>query len=171
MRPARFGAAVAAIVLLAGCGSGPPPQQHREDEWRAPVEILEHYADKDGNVTRAGLEAGLRRDFDAADVNHNGVLDPDEVRAVNQQRWTSDQSAVSPLQDWNGDGVVDFAEFSATARALFQQYDRNGNGVLTPAEMRPGRSGQDRPDGDAGGGDRQGPEGGPPRGGRGGGPH
>ncbi len=141
MRMALLCPAIAvAAAVLAGCSGGPPPMQHREDEWHAPVGILLRYVDKDGNVTRAGLEAGLRKDFEAADLNHNGVLDPDEVRAVNQQRWTEDQSAISPLQDWNGDGVVDFNEFAATARALFREYDRNGDGVLTPNELHPGRA-------------------------------
>jgi Ca2+-binding EF-hand superfamily protein len=175
MRKALFSPAMAvAATILAGCAGGPPPPQHREDEWHAPVQILLRYVDKDGKLTRADLEAGLRRDFDAADLNHDGVLEPDEVRAVNQQRWTDDQSAISPLQDWNGDGVVDFNEFAANARPLFRQYDRNGDGVLTPEELHPGRAaGQQNPEGNQDqpnehrGGRRGGPPGG---GGRGGGP-
>jgi Ca2+-binding EF-hand superfamily protein len=175
MRKALFCPAMAiAATILAGCAGGPPPPQHHEDEWHAPVQILLRYADKDGKLTRAELEAGLRRDFDTADLNHNGVLEPDEMRVVNQQRWTHDQSAISPLQDWNGDGVVDFNEFAANARPLFRQYDRNGDGVLTPEELHPGRAaGAQRPDENQDqqpeqrGGRRGGPPGG---GGRGGGP-
>lgn len=139
-------------AILAGCASDPRPQQrHREEEWHAPVQILRKYEDKDGRLTLAELEAGLHRDFAAADSNHDGVLEPDEVRAVNLRRWNEDKSAISPLQDWNGDGVVDFDEFAATARALFREYDRNGDGVLTPDELHPGRAagprdqGQDQP--------------------------
>jgi Ca2+-binding EF-hand superfamily protein len=152
---------------VVGCSGGPPPQRH-EDEWHAPVEILLRYADKDGKLTRAQLEAGLRKDFDAADLNHDGVLEPDEVRAVNQQRWTEDKSAISPLQDWNGDGVVDFGEFAANARPLFRQFDRNGDGVLTPDELRPGKAGAQTPestDQQQGEGGRRGRRGGPPSGG------
>lgn len=167
--PRLLFAALAFVPFLAGCGGGEPrlPIQ-REEEWHAPIGILRHYADKDGRLTRTQLEEGLRRDFEAADTNHNGVLDPDEVRAVNDQRWKEDQSAVSPLQDWNGDGVVDFSEFAATARALFNELDRDGNGVLTPNELRPAKpagKGQDngQPGSPQDGGDR-------PRDGRGGGP-
>lgn len=156
-------AVVAAAIVLAGCAGSTPPQ-HREDEWHAPIQILQRYTDKDGGLTRVELEAGLHKDFDAADLNHNGVLEPDEVRAVNQARWQQDQSAISPLQDWNGDGVVDFAEFAATARALFREYDRNSNGVLTPDELHPGRA----PQGQAGAPDQ--PERPRDRRGRGGGP-
>ena len=136
----RAAAAFALSVAVSACSSGPPPQRH-EDEWHAPIEILLKYADKDGKLTRAQLEAGLRKDFDAADTNHDGVLEPDEVRAVNQKRWTEDQSAISPLQDWNGDGVVDFDEFAANARPLFNQFDRNHDGVLTPDELRRPKAG------------------------------
>jgi len=141
MRPTLLRAAVgfALSLSIAGCGGGPQRPQHPEDEWHGPVQILLRYVDKDGRLTRAQLEAGLRKDFDAADLNHDGVLEQDEVRAVNQQRWKEDQSAISPLQDWNGDGVVDFDEFAGTARALFAEYDQNHDGVLTPQELRPGK--------------------------------
>lgn len=128
---------LALAVLTAACSSH-EPQLRREAEWHPPVGILLKYADANGGLTRQQLEAGLRRDFDAADLNHNGVLEPDEVRAVNATRWDEDQSAISPLQDWNGDGVVDYGEFAATARALFNEFDADGNGVLTPNELRPG---------------------------------
>ena len=140
MRTASLCAAAGFAVFLAGCGGGPPrPPQHQEEEWHAPAQILLKYADKDGKLTRDELEAGLRRDFDLADKNHDGVLEPDEVRAVNEQRWEEDKSAISPLQDFNGDGMVDFDEFAGTARALFVEMDRNHDGVLTPEELKPGR--------------------------------
>jgi hypothetical protein len=174
----RIAAALALTAALAGCAGDPPqPPQHHEEEWAPPSAILLRYADKDGRLTRAGLEAGLRKDFDAADSNHNGVLEPDEMRVVNEQRWEQDRSAVSPLVDWNGDGVIDFNEFAATARNLFPQYDVNHNGVLDPGELRPagapraqgGTPEQDQP-GESGGkpgGRHGGPQGGGSAGGNG----
>ena len=142
--------AVAAAVLLAGCaghrpgpegGPGGPGGRH-EEEWHAPVQILLRFdANHDGSVTRAEMEAGLKAEFAAADANHDGVLELDEVRAVNNKRWSEDQSAASPLVDWNHDGVVDFDEFAATARSLFDQMDANGDGVLSPKELKPRGSG------------------------------
>jgi uncharacterized membrane protein YgcG len=157
--------AVAAAVLLASCAShrhrpeGGPGGRH-EEEWHAPVMMLLRYADRNGNVTRAAMEAGLRKDFDAADTNHDGVLEPDEARAVNEKRWNEDQAATSPLVDWNHKGYVDFDDFAATARSLFDQLDTKGDGVLTPAELKPKGSG---PGGEKGGSEQRG------HGGRGGG--
>jgi uncharacterized membrane protein YgcG len=148
--------AVAAAVLLAGCaghrpgpegGPGGPGGRH-EEEWHAPVQMLLRYLDKDGKVTRAAMEAGLRKDFDAADTNHDGMLEPDEMRVVNDKRWNEDRSATSPLVDWNHKGYVDFNDFAATARSLFDQMDTNGDGVLSPAELKPKGSG---PGGEKGG--------------------
>ena len=168
-----FAAGLAVVaILLAGCASHRPPPDgpdgpgHREEEWHPPVGILLHFdANHDGSITRAEMEAGLKADFAAADTNHDGVLEPDEVAAVNQQRWREDASATSPLVDWNHDGVVDFNEFANTARSLFDQLDIDGNGVLSPKELHPERRGEDKPN--QGGEERGGH--GRPGGGRGGG--
>ena len=159
MAPAKI-FAIATTVFLVGCAShrhergdgqnGGRGAKH-EEEWHAPVAMLLRYVDKDGKVTRAEMEAGLRKDFDAADTNHDGVLEMDEVRAVNEKRWTEDQAAASPLVDWNHDGVVDFNEFAATARSLFDQLDTNGDGVLSPQELNPRGAPQSKPNAQEGG--------------------
>ncbi len=146
MRSSLYGIAILglAAVGLSACGGGrQEPSGPRVEEWHAPIGILRYFAGPDGVLTRKQLEAGLHRDFDTADTNHDGVLQPDEARAVNQQRWKEDQSAISPLQDWNGDGVIDFNEFAATARALFNELDHDGNGVLTADELRIKKPGPD----------------------------
>jgi hypothetical protein len=130
---------VCAVPIL-GCGGGPPPQPHQAaEEWHAPAEMLDRYADKNGVVTRVAMEAGLRADFAKADINHDGCLEPNEARAVNEQRWEEDASAASPLIDFQHNGCIDFDEFAATPRSLFDQLDTNGDGKLTPQELHPGR--------------------------------
>lgn len=148
MRSSVFGIVLVGLTAagLSACGGGRhEPPRPQVEQWHAPIGILRHYAGPDGSLTRKQLEEGLRREFDAADTNHNGVLEPDEARVVNQQRWTEDQSAISPLQDWNGDGVIDFNEFAATVRTLFNEADRDGNGVITAEELRVRKPGETAP--------------------------
>lgn len=158
-------------LIAAGCAGGRPemmPSGHRLPEYTSPVVMLQTYAGGAGSLSRGQLEDALKAEFAAADLNHTGVLDPDEARAVNQKRWNEDRSAVSPLQDWNADGVIDFNEFAAGPRALFREMDQNRNGVLSEDELFPGRAqGQPRPQN--GGPDSQ-PSADSPNDGQGGGP-
>ncbi len=140
MRSLTQMAALVLIGFLSGCHGGPPkPERPPTVEWHPPTEMLEKYADKNGVVTRAAMEAGLRADFAKADINHDGCLDKGEVRAVNEERWREDASTASPLIDFKHNGCVDFEEYAATPRSLFDQIDRNGDGRLTPQELHPGR--------------------------------
>lgn len=134
--------AAAMTLGLTGCGlfGNRPPPHREETEFHPPRSILEAYdANHDGIITRSEMEAGLRADFAKADVNHDGKLDADEARAVNALRLETDQSTASPLVDWNHDGFIDFSEFAATARSLFDQMDLDGDGRLTQKELHPPR--------------------------------
>ncbi len=137
-------AAALALFALASCAS--EPQHHRwnpngtprDENWHSPAGSLMRYdADHDGTLTRAELEAGLHKDFDAFDTKHTGCLSSDQVIAINQARQSEDQAAASPLIDWKQNGCVDFDEFAATARSLFEQLDKNSDGKLTPDEVNP----------------------------------
>jgi|GEM_PF-938641 hypothetical protein len=152
--------------------------QQGDDRFSALKVLRKYVTNKDGSLTRAELETGLKADFDAADTNHNGKLEPDEMRAVNHQRWLEQGAASSPLTDWNGDGLVDFDEFAGMARSLFVQLDADHNGVLSSVELRQlpkkpeTEKQQDAPKGKSGprGGGSGGPPGGGGRGGGQGGP-
>jgi len=134
-----------AALALAGCASG-GPRRPGPPQWHPPVDMLLQYdANHDGMVTRAEMERGVHAAFTRADTNHDGHLDEDEVRAVNQQRWKEDASTASPLVDWNHDGDVDFNEFAATPRSLFAQLDADSDGTLSPVELKAGRAGPPTP--------------------------
>ncbi len=125
-------------LALSACADRRDRGPHETDpDFHPTIDLLTKYdANHDGTITRAEMEEGLRKEFDAADTNHDGKLDPDEVAAVNAQRWNEDKSTASTIVDWNQDGFVDFNEFAATARSLFADIDRNGDGQLTPDELK-----------------------------------
>jgi len=135
------------VAMLAACGSsepsGPrwspyPVATPRDENFHGgPSTLLKYDANHDGTLTKEELIAGLRAEFDALDAKHTGCLKPDQVDAINQQRIAADQSAATPLQDWNQDGCVDFREYSAATFSLFDQIDRNGDGKITPQEFNP----------------------------------
>lgn len=131
---------IAASLALSACGSSHKPRldQPRPAEWHPPRDLLTKYdSNHDGTVTKAELEAGLKAEFDAADKNHTGCLPAAEVTAINEARWTEQGSTATPLIDWNQDGCIDLNEYAGTARSLFTQMDRNGDGKLTPEELNP----------------------------------
>jgi hypothetical protein len=126
-------------LITAACGGSPKPHDVPAAEWHPASELIEKYGDKDGVVTRAAFEAGLRADFAAVDTNHDGCLDEGEARAVNEARWKIAASATSPLIDFLHNGCIDFDEFAAEPRSVFEQLDKKGDGRLTPQELHPGR--------------------------------
>ena len=152
MKSCIFRAAAFGLVgFLAACGSTPssqrwnpyptPPPRDENYHGGPNAMLLKYDANHDGTVTREELIAGLKAEFAALDTNHTGCLTPDQVAAINQERIAADQSAATPLQDWNQDGFVDYREFSAAAYSLFDELDRNGDGKVTPQEFNPRRPG------------------------------
>lgn len=129
---------LALTLVLSACADRRDRGPHETDtDFHPTIDLLTKYdANHDGTITRAEMEEGLKKEFDAADTNHDGKLDPDEVAAVNAQRWNEDKSTASTIVDWNQDGFVDFNEFAGTARSLFADIDRDGDGQLTPKELQ-----------------------------------
>lgn len=127
------------MVALSGCAGD--DREHRkpaEAPWHPATQMLQKYVTAtDGSLTRAQMEAGLHKDFDAADKDHTGCLSTDETRAINEQRLAEDQSTASPLVDFTGKGCIDFDQFASTPRSLFDALDRDNNGILTAQELHP----------------------------------
>ena len=176
------------VIVLAGCSSPrqPPPwmrpaEKPRDENYHGgnAATLLKYDANHDGTVTRDELIAGLKAEFAAHDTHHNGCLDEEQTAEINQSRVEADQSAATPIVDWNQDGCIDYTEFSAAPYSLFDQLDRDRDGKLTPKELgklKKPEDGADKPDGDdqpaepaepgegghRGGGRRGPPGGGPP---------
>ena len=147
MRHSRLYFACAGLLLLAACSNTHPPQQSpytsgyrppRDENFNGgPNTMLLKYAAKDGSLTRAQMNAGLKADFDKLDTRHAGCLDSEQVGAINAARIADDQSTATPLQDWNQDGCIDLREFSTAANSLFDQLDVNNDGTITAREFNP----------------------------------
>jgi len=167
MRAAAFGTAlVLAALVLASCTTDSAPKPRRwnpngvpggNGDWHSATGMLIKYdANHDGTVTRDELEKGLKADFEVADKHHTGCLDADEVTELNEERMKYDESAASPLIDWknNPGGCIDFDEYAAMPRSLFEDLDKNGDGKLTPDELHPRhvKPGQPHPVTPSGGG-------------------
>lgn len=159
---------VCAIALaLSACAGDDHLRKPPEAPWHPATLMLEKYVtNTDGSLTHAQMEAGLRRDFDAADKDHTGCLNTDETRAINEERLAADRSTASPLVDFTGRGCIDFDTFANTPRSLFQALDRDNSNVLTWQELHPWLPAKPKDDGDRsekhppgrhGGGSPQGP--------------
>jgi len=129
--------AFALLPLAASAQTAVPPPRDENYHGGNNALLLKYDANHDGTVTRDELIAGLKAEFAGLDTHHTGCLTPDQVTEINQERIAADQSAATPLQDWNQDGCVDYREFSAAAYSLFDQLDRNGDGKVTPQEFNP----------------------------------
>jgi len=167
------------MLALAACSSDPPKPAHwnpndvpRDENWHSQTSSLLRYdANHDGTLTRVELLAGLHAEFNTYDVKRNNCLGPDQVRDINTLRVQQDGSQATPLVDWNQDNCIDFNEFSGTMLSLFDTLDKNGDGVLTPDELKaagigqPAQSPNVPADGERRGGHRRGGGGGGPPGG------
>jgi hypothetical protein len=143
-------AGLATLMIGAACstlgtaprgrpGAMPPPITDLERDIRL---MLSYDENTDGTVTRQELDAGLRRQFAACDLNGDGRLDGMETQAENQRRFMANGTLASPLIDWNQDGFVSFEEFATTAHSVFDQMDKDRDGRLTPDELRLPRRGR-----------------------------
>jgi Ca2+-binding EF-hand superfamily protein len=155
--------ACAGVVFLVAAACGGRPQlngmralpQIGETEQNIKL-MLSYDENSDGIVMRQELEAGLRRQYATADLNHDGKLDVKEMQAENDRRFRAFGTEASPLIDWNQDGFIDFDEFASTARSVFEDMDKNHDGKLDKNELRLPQAGrgpiQPRPGDGRGGG-------------------
>jgi Ca2+-binding EF-hand superfamily protein len=106
--------------------------------------------DADGVVTRETFEEQRRRAFAASDADGNGVLSGDEYHREFEDRVDRQADSVRERQlkqarvrfgvlDADKDGSVSLAEYTATGMRGFDNWDTDGDGVVSADEPLPER--------------------------------
>jgi Ca2+-binding EF-hand superfamily protein len=130
---------VAGLVLglNAGqaCAAGSKPEPTVHTLCPEALVLASYDANHDGIVTRQEMEAGLKHDFAALDTAGAGKLTPEQVRAENIRRKQAYGAKYSPVIDWNNDGAVTYEEFAKSVTAIFDQFDKNGDGSVKGDEL------------------------------------
>lgn len=103
----------------------------------------------DGVLTPDELPARMQSLFERADANKDGKLTPDEIRAMARKQGMPTGRQAEPGKaegmfrmdpllntlDANHDGVLEAEEIAAAPKALLA-LDKNGDGEITPDEMK-----------------------------------
>ena len=124
------------ITAAASCGgvrNGNPAAAQLEQEVRLMLTFDEN---SDGVVTHEELEDGLRRQFTAIDASRRGYLDAQQARAEDDRRSRVLGASYSPMVDMHRNGMIDYDEFAALPRAIFDRLDANHDGKLDANELR-----------------------------------
>ncbi len=131
----KFLLAVLCVAATASCAGprGNPAAVELEQQVRL---MLSYDENSDGVVTREELEDGLHRQFAAIDGGRRGYLDAQQVQAEDNRRSRVLGASYSPMVDMHRNGMIDFDEFAALPRAIFDRLDRNDDGRLDDSELR-----------------------------------
>lgn len=174
----KMWAAVAAggLVVVAGAVAvafasdwGPGAGKHKGPRGGANMALIQFDSDKDGQITRAEIDAGLQAQFKQADTNTDGKLDAAELQAYNDARkaerkarydaWKAKnpdadgkdrprgdrgRDGFDPMKnmDWNKDGFITPDEFGGRVRAQVMRADKDGDGNIAVEDLK-GRRGKD----------------------------
>lgn len=141
---------ILALLLAQAAPAAPPgpPAQPPATLVAEPVALAIAASDADGDarVTRAELEAGVRRSFATIDTAAAGTLGYIGF-ADWAERYLGNRSALpSPFEtDANGDNRISLAELEAKFAEIFARLDLDKDGVLTRAELLTIRADAGRP--------------------------
>jgi len=141
---------IALALLLQALPPPAPPGQPPATMVVEPVAMMLAAFDADGDarVTKAEVDAGLRRSFEAIDTAKAGKLGYIGF-ADWAERYLGDRNALpSPFEtDSDGDDRITLEELQAKITTIVARLDRDKDGVLTRAELLTIRrmAGGDRP--------------------------
>lgn len=137
-----FGAGTAVAFLLVAA-----PAAALAPVATAPAAPAPAAASADGSVSRAQGEAMVRDMFTQLDVNHDGIIDAAEQKALGDE--LTRQGAPAPVlaylqkmfrEGTGADGKVTLASFVGGRMAAFDRHDANHDGKLDAAEQAASRA-------------------------------
>jgi hypothetical protein len=137
----RIWAALVASATLAACASGGGGDPRRDDPVRAllsadAVLYISWDANGDFQTTNDEIQAGLPREFARADANNDGNLAPIEFQNWSNAALGGNQIGPYRLDfDRNVDNSITRQEFDTELLARARDYDADGNGSVSRAEM------------------------------------
>jgi hypothetical protein len=140
----------------------------------ANMSLIQFDSNKDGQITRAEIDAGLQAQFQSADTNTDGKLDAAELQRYNDARkaerkarydaWKAKnpdakdrrygdragRTGFDPMKnmDWNKDGFVTPEEFGGRVRSQVMRADKDGDGSIAVEDLkrRRDKDGDDKKD-------------------------
>lgn len=125
---------LAAALLLTGCASNDPALKRTYDAKSSPTVCLigAFSQSTDGSVAKADVRNGIQAGFAAADINHDGVLDFEEVSALNNAHASSCDQTSWIVRDPTG---MRIEQYGARYLTAFEDADVNLDGVATREEI------------------------------------
>lgn len=127
----RLQAALAALTLAAAACAAPVAAWSAPDPMKA---LAEADANRDGSISRGEFIDNRRARFSQLDRNHDGEISADDLPRRLRARAGNRLDDAIRAADSDGDGGVSREEFVNGGR-LFELGDRDGDGVIDPAEM------------------------------------
>jgi Ca2+-binding EF-hand superfamily protein len=121
------------------------PNANKPDEATQRLMLLDRNGD--GILTKDEIPERMQGLLSRIDTNHDGKITPDEIRAsaksqggpIGRPQRTGDATRMDPVLsalDTNHDGIISAAEIAA-APASLRTLDKDGDGELSTAELRP----------------------------------
>ena len=141
MRLKALALIAASTASVTACATGGGPNSHANEPIRAilSADVMMFVSwDTNGDLTVSAdeIEAGITREFDRADTNHDGRIEPIEYQAWQNAVLGGGQMGPYRLDfDRNVDNVITREEFATEIHARVRDYDADENGSLSRSEF------------------------------------